>query len=95
MAATKDRHVTDPRSVQGNILITEEGNACLGDFGITGIIADPAIIKPGSTTTSKPGVTRYMAPELLDPGLFGFTHSSPSKESDVYSFAMAAYQVFR
>jgi len=44
--------------------------------------------------TSKPGVTRYMAPELLDPPQFGFKHSNPSKASDVYSFAMTAYEVF-
>ena len=93
MAVTKDRRFTNPRSVQENILITEEGNACLGDFGITGIITDPTIVKPDSISTSKWGVTRYMAPELLDPGLFGFKHSNPSKESDVYSFAMTAYQV--
>ena len=44
-------------------------------------------------TTSKPGVTRYLAPELLDPHQFGFKHSNPSKESDIYSFAMTAYEV--
>lgn len=45
-------------------------------------------------TTAKPGVTRYMAPELLFPQQFGYTDSNPSKESDVYAFAMTAYQVF-
>ena len=44
--------------------------------------------------TSSPGVVRYMAPELLNPKQFGLTHSNPSKESDVYSFAMTAYKVF-
>ena len=44
--------------------------------------------------TSSPGVVRYMAPELLNPKQFGLTHSNPSKESDVYSFAMTAYEVF-
>ena len=45
-------------------------------------------------TTSKPGVVRYMAPELLNPSQFGFTQSDPSCESDIYSFAMTAYEVF-
>ena len=45
-------------------------------------------------TTSNPGATRYMAPELLHPTQFGLTYSNPSKESDVYSFAMTAYEVF-
>ena len=44
--------------------------------------------------TSNPGVICYMAPELLNPKQFGLTYSNPSKESDVYSFAMTAYEVF-
>ena len=35
-----------------------------------------------------------MAPELLNPLQFGFTHSNPSGESDIFSFAMTAYEVF-
>jgi len=85
---------TDPRRIQGNILITEEGNARLGDYGITGVITDPTVVEPGSTTTSKAGtVVRYMAPELLNPSQFSLTNSNPSKESDVFSFAMTTYEV--
>ena len=47
-----------------------------------------------NTATSKLGVSRYMAPELLDPRPFGRKDSNPSKESDVYSFAVTAYEVF-
>jgi len=50
-------------------------------------------VEPGSTTTSKPGVVRYMAPELLNPSQFSLVNSNPSKESDVYSLAMTAYEV--
>ena len=35
-----------------------------------------------------------MAPELLNPPQFNLTHSNPSKESDVFSFAMTTYEVF-
>ena len=79
---------------QGNILVTEEGNACLGDFGVTAIVINRAVVEPQSMTTSKPGTVRYMAPELLNPPQFGLTNSDPSKESDIYSFAMTAYEVF-
>jgi len=34
-----------------------------------------------------------MAPELLNPPQFGLPNSNPSKESDVYSLAMTAYEV--
>ena len=58
------------------------------------IITDPILVERSSATTSKPGVTRYMAPELLNPQEFGLTHSNPSKESDIYSFGMTTYEVF-
>ena len=83
----------DNRSVQGNILISDDGIARLGDFGIVGVITDPTVVEPGSTTASKPGVVRYMAPELLNPPQFGLSHSNPSKESDVYSLSMTVYEV--
>ena len=78
----------DARCVQGNILITEEGNACLGVFGVKSIINDPAVVEQGSAITPTPGVVRYMAPELLNPSQFG----GSSKESDVYSLATSLEQ---
>ena len=34
-----------------------------------------------------------MAPELLNPSQFHLANSNPSKESDIYSLAMTAYEV--
>ena len=79
---------------QENILITEEGDARIGDFGITAIISDPDVVERTNLATSSPGVIRYMAPELLNPKQFGLKRSNPSKETDVYSFAMTSYKVF-
>ncbi|KAF9645420.1 kinase-like protein [Thelephora ganbajun] len=76
----------------GNILISEGGVAHLGDSGIMVVMVDPTVVEPGSTTTSKPGVVRYMAPELLNPPQFSLSNSNPSKESDVYSLAMTTYE---
>ena len=56
-------------------------------------MTDHIVVEPGSTTTSKPGVVRYMAPEVLNPSQFGLPNSNPSKESDVYSLAMTAFEV--
>jgi len=54
---------------------------------MTNIITDPTVVEQTTTTHLKPGVIRYMAPELmLDQG-------GPSKESDVYSLVMTAYEV--
>jgi serine/threonine protein kinase len=46
-----------------------------------------------STSTSKPGVIRYMAPELLNPLECSVRGSAPSEEGDIYSLAMTAYEV--
>ena len=75
------------------MLITEDGIARLGDFGMMGIITDPAIVEPGNTTVQKPGIVRYMAPELLNPKQFNLENGNPSKESDVYSLAITSYEV--
>jgi len=56
------------------------------------VITDPTVVESGSTAASKPGVVRYMAPELLNPTQFNLLSSIPSKESDVYSLAMTAYE---
>ena len=48
---------------------------------------------PASPKISKPGVFRYMAPELLNPLQFKLLVRNPSKESDVYSLAMTAFEV--
>ena len=80
-------------SVQGNILIADGGTIHLGDFGVTGVIANPTVMEPDSKIMSKRGVVRYMAPELLNPLQFSFLNSNPSKESDVYLLAMTAYEM--
>ena len=64
------------------------------DFGTTAIITDPTVVERINMTTSNPGAICYMAPELLDPKHFGLTHSNPSKESDVHSFATITHEVF-
>ena len=50
-------------------------------------------MEQGATTTPKPGVVRYMAPELFNPSQFGLSNINPSKESDVYSLAMTTHEV--
>ncbi|KAF9649102.1 kinase-like protein [Thelephora ganbajun] len=66
----------------GNILITQDGRVCLGDFGISGGFSDL------SFTRFKLGTARYVAPERLDS-----LNSPPSKQSDVYSLAMTSFTV--
>jgi len=41
----------------------------------------------------KGGTTRWMSPELLNPDLFGFKDSRPTKESDCYALGMVVLEV--
>ena len=74
----------DSLYAQGNILVTRDGQACLGDFGITGGLKDLVY------HDHKLETLRYMAPECLSnpPTIDG-----PSKVGDVYSLAMTSFEV--
>ena len=73
-------------------MITGDGVACLADFGISEIITNYTVEGPGSMVASKRGL-RYMAPEQIRPSMINRTNGNASKESDVHSFAMTAYEV--
>ena len=73
--------------VQNNILITPDGQACLGDFAIA------ASFEKFSAAYLQPETLRYMAPERFLSGGSPCLVDRPSKESDVYSLAMASFSV--
>ena len=79
-------------SIKANILINQNGNACLADFGFLTISLDSA-----DPTTSNSfvegGTTQWMSPELLDPDQFGSKDNRPTKESDCYALGMVIYEV--
>ena len=54
-------------------------------------MGDTAIPGPDFEGRVQPGVIRYMAPELLDSSQL--PRPDCTKESDVYSFVMTAYEV--
>ena len=73
-------------------MIDQEGHARLADFGLLAIVSDPGHPTTSSSYT-KTGTTRWMSPELIDPGQFGLGDSRPTKESDCYAFGMVIYEV--
>ncbi|KAF9789365.1 kinase-like domain-containing protein [Thelephora terrestris] len=77
----------------GNILIDDDGVACLGDLGISAVMTDRTVVEQSGTTTCASGVARYVAPELLNPSQFNLRNNNPTKESDVYSLAVTTYEV--
>ena len=80
------------RFIQANIMIDQNGEACLADFGLLTFVSDPSNSKSLSSVTNA-GTTRWMSPELLYPEQFGFKQSRPTKESDCYALGMVILEV--
>ena len=78
--------------MKANILIGEDGNALLADFGLLTLISDPTNPTASSSYVSA-GTMRWMSPELLDPDQFGPKDGRPTKESDRYALGMVIYEV--
>ena len=81
------------RSLPGpkaNILIDNNGCACLAGFGQLTMVSGRSTI----TSSATPGGTiRWMSPELFDPDRFGLEGNNPTKESDCYGLGMVIYEV--
>ncbi|THH19668.1 hypothetical protein EUX98_g8727 [Antrodiella citrinella] len=75
----------------GNILVDDVGNARLTDFGMA-LIAEANEYNYGSIHGG--GATRWQAPELIDPEEFGLTSRRPTKQSDMFSFACTAIELY-
>jgi serine/threonine protein kinase len=80
-----------------NILINESKRACLADFGLTTTMSSLGILNASTLVSRRSGAVRWMAPELLDPEVFGMPSSpnlSFSTTSDVYALAMIVIELF-
>jgi hypothetical protein len=75
---------------KANILINNNGCACLADFSSFTIAGDQLMDTPSSTLD---GMLRWMSPELMDPERFGLEDDHPTKESDCYALGMVIYEV--
>jgi serine/threonine protein kinase len=76
--------------MQASILVSEDGRACLADFGLTRFTGDPASITRTSTCV---GTIRWCPPELLYEDGHGSKADRPTKKSDIYSMGMTTYEV--
>jgi serine/threonine protein kinase len=72
--------------VKSNILIDEEGNARITDFGLINIAESQALATSFTSYTDR-GTVRWMAPEL-----FG-EQVKINRSTDVYAFGMTIDQV--
>ncbi|KAG2109173.1 kinase-like protein, partial [Suillus cothurnatus] len=75
-----------------NVLVMENGTACLSDFGLSGVISEFFGSSTFSSTIS--GNIRWGAPELFAlPENQDSSTNRPSKEADIYSFGSIMLQV--
>ncbi|KAJ6486751.1 kinase-like domain-containing protein [Mycena sanguinolenta] len=78
-----------------NILISDDGNACLSDFGLAMSIDDADSTTAGATSSSnRAGSVRWFAPELIDPTKFGCPKFVRTKASDVYAYACVCLELY-
>ncbi|KAJ6486735.1 kinase-like domain-containing protein [Mycena sanguinolenta] len=78
-----------------NILISDDGNACLSDFGLATIISDPdSTVGMLSSTKNHGGSARWFAPELIEWESFGCERFSRTTASDVYAYACVCLELY-
>ena len=76
--------------MQANVLVDEQCNARLGDFGVSILMQHTG----GMTgPTSVQGTLRWMSPELLSCDPLHDNGGNPTVASDMYSLAMVFYEV--
>jgi serine/threonine protein kinase len=94
---TSDSKLTE---LQSNILIDDNGQALLTDFGLSNVIeevleSEPSMRNTRFATSLFAGSTRWMAPELIE-ALTNDDEAQPppiSTSSDVYAFACVCLEV--
>ncbi|KAJ7871906.1 kinase-like domain-containing protein [Mycena olivaceomarginata] len=89
LAFLHDQHIVHGDLRGSNILVDDDGRACLTDFGLT-VLSDATT----SQTNNGSGSVRWMAPETLDPTRFGLTDFVRTPASDIYAFACICLELY-
>ncbi|KAM6489441.1 Protein kinase-like domain containing protein [Amanita muscaria] len=72
--------------VHANVLINDRYEACLCDFGLSRFLVDSTLVR--TTVAQAEGTLRWMSPELMLRN-----QGTPTKESDIYAYAMTCYEI--
>ncbi|KAJ7495448.1 kinase-like domain-containing protein, partial [Mycena latifolia] len=72
-----------------NILVDDNGRACLADFGLT-VLSDATTMQSPDSAGSVP----WMAPEMFYPIAFGLQHPARTPASDIYAFGCVCLELY-
>ncbi|PCH36500.1 kinase-like protein [Wolfiporia cocos MD-104 SS10] len=75
-----------------NVLIDDDGHACLGDFGVSRKKLSYSYATVSVSATAK--TLQYTAPERIDPEGYGLSHERLTKESDVYALSILMWEIY-
>jgi serine/threonine protein kinase len=76
-----------------NILISDDGHACLSDFGLATAFSESDSTAAMTSSSNRAGSTQWLAPELIDPKSFGCERYVRTTASDVYAYACVCVEV--
>ncbi|KAI5122316.1 hypothetical protein M0805_002483 [Coniferiporia weirii] len=85
-----DQHVIHGDLSSKNILISDDGEACITDFGLSRLINQDFYLQEGTGQENNDnflGKIRYLAPELMN------SESNSTFETDIYAFGMLSLEI--
>ncbi|KAJ7802403.1 hypothetical protein B0H14DRAFT_1660481 [Mycena olivaceomarginata] len=77
-----------------NILVSDDGHACLSDFGLATIFSEADSTAAMTSSSNRAGSTQWLAPELIDPKSFGCERYVRTTASDVYAYACVCVELY-
>ncbi|KAJ7336465.1 kinase-like domain-containing protein [Mycena albidolilacea] len=77
-----------------NILISDDGHACLSDFGLATTFSEADSTATMTSSSNRAGSARWFAPELIEPKSFGCERFVRTTASDVYAYACVCLELY-
>ena len=74
------------------MLVSKEGYVRLSDYGLTSILSNPCFLV--EATPGVVGISKWLAPEIIDPPRKSRYESIATKQADIFTFAMLVIEVY-
>ncbi|KAJ7719613.1 kinase-like domain-containing protein, partial [Mycena olivaceomarginata] len=77
-----------------NILISDDGNVCLSDFGLATTFSEADSTAGMTSSSNRAGSIQWFAPELIQPQSFGCERFVRTTATDVYAYACVCLELY-